>query len=385
MIKIIEPNLVAGKKILLRLDLNVPIKDGIVTDNSRITRSLPTLKMLLENNAKQIIIISHFGRPKGKIIPEMSLKPIAKSLADELGMAVDFNSDYQNITAKITLLENIRFHEGEEKNDEQLAQKLANLGDIYINDAFSCSHRAHASIVAITKFLPSYAGLLVAEEVKTLTNIMSNAQRPKMAIIGGAKVSTKIELLKSLVKIMDVIVVAGGMANTFLKSLEINIGKSLVEDEFLHTAKEVLLMAKEHGCTILLPTDVVVAKEFKENTQCFNRDLDQIENDDIILDIGEQTIYNIGFMLENIKTLVWNGPMGAFEIKPFDKATITIAKVVAALTRSGQLQSIAGGGDVVAALNIANVANDFSYISTAGGAFLEWLEGKELVGISALK
>jgi phosphoglycerate kinase len=385
MIKIIEPNLVAGKKIILRLDLNVPIKDGIVTDNSRITRSLPTLKMLLENNAKQIIIISHFGRPKGKIVPEMSLKPIAKSLADELGIAVDFNSDYQNITAKITLLENIRFHEGEEKNDEQLAQKLANLGDIYINDAFSCSHRAHASIVAITKFLPSYAGLLVAEEVKTLTDIMSNAQRPKMAIIGGAKVSTKIELLKSLVKIMDVIVVAGGMANTFLKSLEINIGKSLVEDEFLHTAKEVLLMAKEHGCTILLPTDVVVAKEFKENTQCFNRDLDQIENDDIILDIGEQTIYNIGFMLENIKTLVWNGPMGAFEIKPFDKATITTAKVVAALTRSGQLQSIAGGGDVVAALNIANIADDFSYISTAGGAFLEWLEGKELVGISALK
>jgi phosphoglycerate kinase len=385
MIKIIEPNLVAGKKILLRLDLNVPIKDGIVTDNSRITRSLPTLKMLLENNAKQIIIISHFGRPKGKIIPEMSLKPIAKSLADELGIAVDFNSDYQNITAKITLLENIRFHEGEEKNDEQLAQKLANLGDIYINDAFSCSHRAHSSIVAITKFLPSYAGLLVAEEVKTLTDIMSNAQRPKMAIIGGAKVSTKIELLKSLVKIMDVIVVAGGMANTFLKSLEINIGKSLVEDEFLQTAKEVLLMAKEHSCTILLPTDVVVAKEFKENTQCFNKELDQIENDDIILDIGEQTIYNIGFMLENIKTLVWNGPIGAFEIKPFDKATITIAKVVAALTKSGQLQSIAGGGDVVAALNIANIADDFSYISTAGGAFLEWLEGKELVGISALK
>jgi phosphoglycerate kinase len=379
----------AGKRVLVRVDINVPVDDGQVTDTTRIERIIPTVEDIQAAGGR-VILMAHFGRPKGQVVPEMSLEIIAPAVADVLGRAVTFvNGDYGDAVAEmdqdeVLLLENLRFNPGEEKNDAGFAARLATLGDVYVNDAFSAAHRAHASTEAIAKLLPSCAGRLMAEELGALDKALGTPQRPVVAVVGGAKVSTKLDLLGNLVTKVDHLVIGGGMANTFLAAQGINVGKSLCEHDLAATAIEILGKAKAAGCEVILPRDVVVAREFKAGAENEIVAPDACPADAMILDAGPDTVTYISEVLAGAKTLVWNGPLGAFEIEPFDRATNGAATVAAALTAAGGLISVAGGGDTVAALNQAGVADDFTYISTAGGAFLEWMEGKELPGVAAL-
>jgi phosphoglycerate kinase len=385
---------VKGKRVLVRADLNVPLKDGVVTDATRIERQAPTIRELAEKGAK-IIILSHFDRPKGKVVPSMSLRPVVEPLAEAVGRPVAFAGDCVGETAQaavqamkdgdVLLLENTRFHAGEEGNDAGFAKEVAALGDVFVNDAFSAAHRAHATTTGLAYLLPSAAGRSMQQELTHLQKALSDPERPVMAVVGGAKVSTKIELLQNLVGKVEVLVIGGAMANTFLAAEGVAVGKSLYEADHLETARKVVHMANESGAVILLPTDVVVAKEFKAGAAHRTAKTGEIAADEMVLDVGPASIQAFKNRLVTTKTLVWNGPFGAFETEPFDAGTVAAAKAVADATRSGHLLSVAGGGDTVAALAHAGVADDFSYVSTAGGAFLEWLEGKELPGVEALK
>ncbi|MET0640529.1 MAG: phosphoglycerate kinase [Hyphomicrobium sp.] len=384
---------VAGKRVIVRADLNVPVRDGKVTDATRLERVLPGVRALADRGAK-VIVISHFGRPKNGPEASLSLKPIAESMEQLLGRAVAFGSDSIGEQAATTisglkngdvaLLENLRFHKGEEKNDLKFAEELAKLGDIFVGDAFSCAHRAHASTEGLTHFLPSYAGPLLMEEIDALRKALEKPQRPTAAVVGGAKVSTKIPVLTNLVGKVDKLIIGGGMANTFLQATGVMVGKSLAEPEFDGTARDILTEAKKRGCEIVLPIDAVIAREFKEGAAHEVVPVDGVPFDAMILDVGPQSVARLASVLASCKTLLWNGPLGAFEISPFGEGTFALAREAANLTKAGKLVSVAGGGDTVAALNAAGVADDFTYISTAGGAFLEWLEGRELPGIAAL-
>jgi len=385
---------VSGKRVLVRCDLNVPVKDGKVTDATRIERSAETLKALSDKGAR-VIVLSHFGRSKGKRAPDMSLRPLVEALAQALGRKVAFADDCVGAAAEnavkalrdgdVLLLENLRYHDAEEANDPTFAKQLASLGDLYVNDAFSCAHRAHASTEAIARLLPSAAGKLMQAELDHLQAALENPKRPVMAVVGGAKVSTKLDLLGNLVGKVDCLVIGGGMANTFLFAQGAEIGKSLAERDLADTAREILAKAKARNCKILLPTDAVVATEFKANPPTDIVRATQVPGDRMILDVGPASVAAINAEMAKCKTLVWNGPLGAFETPPFDRATMAVAREAARLTKSGALLSVAGGGDTVAALAQAGVEESFSYVSTAGGAFLEWLEGKELPGVAALK
>ncbi|WP_296424077.1 phosphoglycerate kinase [Yoonia sp.] len=379
----------AGKTALVRVDINVPIENGVVTDTTRIERIIPTVDDIQEKGGK-VVLMAHFDRPKGQVVPEMSLEHIAPTVANVLGLPVTWvNSDYADAVAEmagdeVLLLENLRFNPGEEKNDPAFAARLASLGDIYVNDAFSAAHRAHASTEAIAHLLPSCAGRLMAEELGALEKALGTPERPVVAVVGGAKVSTKLDLLGNLVGKVDHLVIGGGMANTFLAAQGINVGKSLCEHDLADTARDILAKAAAAGCEIILPHDIVVARAFKAGAASEICAPDACPADAMILDAGPATVAYISEVLKQAKTLVWNGPLGAFEIEPFDKATNAAAVKAAELTKAGKLISVAGGGDTVAALNQAGVADDFTYISTAGGAFLEWMEGKELPGVAAL-
>lgn len=379
----------AGKRALVRVDINVPMEDGRVTDATRIERIAATVDDIQAKGGR-VILMAHYGRPKGQVVPEMSLEHIAGAVSDTLGLPVTFvNGDYADAVAdmddgEVLLLENLRFNPGEEKNDEGFAKRLASLGDIYVNDAFSAAHRAHASTEAIAKLLPACAGRLMAAELGALEAALGTPKRPVMAVVGGAKVSTKLDLLGNLVGKVDHLVIGGGMANTFLAAQGIDVGKSLCEHDLADTARDILGKAEKAGCEIILPRDIVVAREFKAGADNEVVAPDACPADAMILDAGPDTVTYISEVLAGAKTLVWNGPLGAFEIEPFDRATNGAAKVASALTQSGALISVAGGGDTVAALNQADVADSFTYISTAGGAFLEWMEGKELPGVAAL-
>lgn len=383
---------VAGKRVLVRADLNVPIKNGKVTDATRLERVVPGLRALAERGAK-VIVISHFGRPKG-VDPELSLRPVATTLQELLGRPVKFGEDCIGAPAEavvqslkngdVAVLENLRFHKGEEKNDPEFAAALAKLGDMFVGDAFSCAHRAHASTEGLTHNLPSYAGPLLMEEINALRTALEKPERPTAAVVGGAKVSTKIPVLTNLVAKVDKLIIGGGMANTFLQAMGTMVGKSLSEPEFAGTARDIMSEAKEKGCEIILPVDAVIAREFKEGAASEVVQIDNVPFDAMILDVGPKSVTHVTKVLEGAKTLLWNGPMGAFEISPFGEGTFAVARAAASLTKARKLVSVAGGGDTVAALNAANVTGDFTYVSTAGGAFLEWLEGRELPGIAAL-
>ncbi len=385
---------VAGKRVLVRVDFNVPMKDGVITDATRIERALPTIQELSKKGAK-VLLLSHFGRPKGKPDPEMSLKPLAKALEKFLGGPVEFVGDCIGDSVKkavknmldgdVAVLENTRFHIGEEKNDPEFVKALAEHADDYVNDAFSAAHRAHASTEGLAHLLPSAAGRAMERELDYLKAALSEPVRPLMAVVGGAKVSTKIELLLNLVGKADVLAVGGGMANTFLFAKGVSIGKSLCEPDLADTAREIMAQAAVSNCEIILPDDVVVAKELKEGAIREVKAADAVEADDMILDLGPDTVNLIAEKIEGAKTLVWNGPLGAFEIKPFDTATVEAARYAAKRVKDDGLVAVAGGGDTVAALSAAGVEGDFTYVSTAGGAFLEWLEGKTLPGVAALE
>jgi phosphoglycerate kinase len=384
---------VKGKRVLVRADLNVPVADGKVTYATRIERQAPTIKELAEAGAR-VIVLSHFDRPKGKVVPSMSLKALVEPLSDALGRKIAFADDCVGEKAKaaiaalkdgdVLLLENTRFHKGEEGNDSAMATELAALGDIFVNDAFSAAHRAHASTEGVARLLPNAAGRSMQAELTHLQKALGNPQRPLLAVVGGAKVSTKIALLENLVKRVEVLVIGGAMANTFLAAEGLAVGKSLFEPDHLETARKILHAANESGAVILLPTDVVVAKEFKAGAAHRTVSARDIADDEMVLDVGPASIAEFENRLIGTRTLVWNGPFGAFETAPFDKGTVAAAKAVAKATRAGNLLSVAGGGDTVAALAHAGVEQDFTYVSTAGGAFLEWLEGKELPGVEAL-
>jgi phosphoglycerate kinase len=380
-----------GKRVIVRVDLNVPVENGRVTDATRIERIVPTLNELLDKGAA-VIVIAHFDRPKGKVIPEMSLKPVAPALAQHLGRPVRFEfTDWQSAPAlsiapgECVLMENTRYHPGEEKNDPAFAAMLASLGDAFVNDAFSAAHRAHSSTEGIARVIPAYAGRAMEAELKALEAALEKPERPLIAVVGGAKVSTKLDLLGNLSGIANIIVIGGGMANTFLAATGYPVGKSLCEHDLVATARDIIATARERGCALLLPSDVVLAKEFKAGTANRTATPDAVAADDMILDVGPQTVAAIRTAFDGAATIVWNGPLGAFEIAPFDAATVAAARHAAELTRQGRVVTIAGGGDTVAALNHAKVAADFTYISTAGGAFLEWLEGKPLPGVKALE
>ncbi|MGZ9809846.1 phosphoglycerate kinase [Pseudoroseicyclus sp. H15] len=382
-----------GKRVLTRVDINVPMEDGRVTDTTRIDRIVPTVKDILAKGGKPILL-AHFGRPKGQVVPEMSLSKVRPALEKALGVQVRFAKDCVGPEAEaaaaelpageVLLLENTRFHPGEEKNDPELAKAMAKLGDVYCNDAFSAAHRAHASTEALARLLPACAGRLMAEELTALEKALGNPARPVMAIVGGAKVSTKLDLLGNLVAKVDTLVIGGGMANTFLAAQGYDVGKSLCEHDLAGTAREILEKAKAAGCTILLPEDVVVASEFKANATSKIVHADSVPEDMMILDAGPIAVAAIATTMGRSKTLIWNGPLGAFEIRPFDSATNSAAQIAGKLTVNDGLISVAGGGDTVSALNQAGVVEEFSYVSTAGGAFLEWMEGKELPGVAAL-
>jgi phosphoglycerate kinase len=385
---------VAGKRVLVRADLNVPVKDGKVTDAMRIERQAPTIRALADKGAR-VVVLSHFDRPKGKVVPTMSLKPIAEPLAKAVGRPVAFVDDCIGEKAKVAveklkpgevaLLENTRFHGGEEKNDPRFAQKIAALGDAFVNDAFSAAHRAHATTDALAHLLPSAAGLSMQAELEHLSQGLDNPKRPLMAVVGGAKISTKIALLENLVKKVDVLVIGGAMANTFLAAQGFPIGKSLAETDQGETAARIMEAALAAGAALVLPGDVVVAKEFKANAAHRVVNARDVAADEMILDVGPKTIEGFRRRLEHCATLVWNGPFGAFETAPFDAGTVAAARAVAERTRAKRLLSVAGGGDTVAALSHAGVIGDFTYVSTAGGAFLEWLEGQTLPGVAALE
>lgn len=384
---------VTGRTVLVRVDLNVPMHAGRVTDATRITRIVPTLQYLLERNAK-VVIMSHLGRPK-TYDAALSLAPLVDALSSVLwDRPVRFSPDCIGTAARhavegasagdVVLMENLRFHAEEEGNDAAFGAALAALGDVYVNDAFSCSHRAHASIVGLNPHLPSAAGRLMQEEVTALTRVLANPERPLTAIVGGSKVSTKLELLSHLIDKVDNLVIGGAMANTFLFAQGIGVGTSLCESEMAHTARDILAKAESKQCQIILPVDAVVAKQFKAHAASVVCDIDAIPQDTMMLDVGPRSLLALQEVIANSKTLVWNGPVGAFETAPFDATTVQIARMVAAASRRGALHSVAGGGDTVAALCHAGLAGELSYLSTAGGAFLEWLEGKELPGIAAL-
>lgn len=392
--KTIDHAEMTDKRVLLRLDLNVPMKDGIVTDTTRIDRAIPTIEALSGRGAK-VIILAHFGRPKGQRVPEMSLHPVVEPLSKALGgRSVSFATDCIGTAAEqtiddmvsgdVVLLENIRFHAGEEANDPEFVAALASLGDIYVNDAFSASHRAHGSIAGIAGKLPSHAGLLMQGELEALSKALGNPARPVAAIVGGAKVSTKLELLGNLVSKVDRLIIGGGMANTFLYAAGNEIGASLAERDLAETAREIVKKADEAGCRIILQSDGVVAGKLESGVDTDVVSVSSVPSDKMLLDIGPASVDEISKCLEECKTLVWNGPVGAFEFGPFDVGTTALAQKAADLTDAGQLLTIAGGGDTVAALGKAGVVDRFSYVSTAGGAFLEWLEGKTLPGVAAL-
>jgi phosphoglycerate kinase len=383
-----------GKRVLLRADLNVPMHEGRVGDLTRLERLTPTIRELSAAGAK-VIVLSHFDRPKGKRVPEMSLRPVAAALGEVLGRPVTFADDCIGEAADsavaamapgdVLVLENTRYHSGEEKNDPGLVKAMAALGDVFVNDAFSAAHRAHASTEGLAHLLPAYAGRLMQKELEALGAALGTPKRPVAAIVGGAKVSTKLDLLGNLVGRVDLLVIGGAMANTFLAARGLSVGKSLQEGDLHDTAREIEGKAQAAGCTILLPSDAVVAREFRAHAPSEVVPVTAIPADAMVLDVGPLSVADLLTRLAAAKTLVWNGPLGAFETEPFDAATVRAAKGAAALTQAGSLLSVAGGGDTVAALRHAGVAEQFSYVSTAGGAFLEWLEGKTLPGVAALE
>ncbi|MEM7288932.1 MAG: phosphoglycerate kinase [Pseudomonadota bacterium] len=385
---------VAAKRVLVRVDLNVPMAEGRVSDATRILRVLPTLTEISRKGGK-VILLAHFGRPNGEIVPDMSLAPIVSTLSEMLGKPVAFSTDCVGPMAEAALdamqdgdtvlLENTRFHPGEEKNDAGFIEALAANGDLFVSDAFSAAHRAHASTEGLARHLEAVAGRTMQTELEALEAGLGNPQRPVIAIVGGAKVSTKLDLLGNLVSKVDMLVIGGGMANTFLAAKGINVGKSLCEHDLAETARKILNAAGEQDCEIILPSDLVVASEFAANAVNHVVAVDACPDDMMILDAGPKSIEAISGKVSQAKTLVWNGPLGAFEIEPFDAATVAVAKIAAERTKSGDLVSVGGGGDTVAALNHADAAKDFTYVSTAGGAFLEWMEGKDLPGVAVLK
>ncbi len=381
----------SGKKILLRLDLNVPLKDKSITETNRIEKVIPTINFLLKKKSK-IIILSHIGRPKGKVNPNLTLEPVSKKLSEMLGTEVLLIKDEINekLTYKIDsiknisviMLENIRFNKGEEANEQIFAKKLSKLGEIYVNDAFSCSHRSHASIEAITKYIPSYFGIQIIEEVNALKKITSEIKKPVSCILGGSKISTKINIISNLIKKFDNIIIVGGMANTILKEKGLNIGKSINEDGCKKIVNEIFKNVNKYNCKIICPLDVIVSKNIDSSGK--NKLISEIENDDIILDIGKNTISKIESIISNSNTILWNGPAGYFENPLFENGTKQIAKIIATKTKQDNIFSVVGGGDTVAAINKFNLFDSFTFVSTAGGAFLEFLEGKNLPGINAI-
>lgn len=382
-----------GKVVLLRADLNVPMQEGKVTDMTRLTRLVPTLRELSQKGAR-IVLLSHFGRPRGRDAA-LTLAPVGEALSEAYGAKIAFAPDCIGDAAQaavsalkdgdVLLLENVRFYPEEEKNDAEFAKKIASLGEVYVNDAFSCAHRAHATTEGLARLLPSYAGRLMEAELDALEKALENPERPVVAIVGGAKISTKIDLLNNLVKKINVLVLGGGMANTFLAAQGNPVGKSLCEREMKEQALAIIDTARKHNCRILLPVDGVVANEFRANAPHETVGVDHIPSEGMMLDIGRNSVAAIRDALSSAKTVLWNGPLGAFETKPFDHGTISLAKVVADLTAQSKVISVAGGGDTVAALAAAGVEEKMTYVSTAGGAFLEWLEGKELPGVKALQ
>jgi len=391
--KTLDQTQLSGQRVLVRVDLNVPMEAGRVSDATRIERILPTLREISFKGGK-VILLAHFGRPKNGPDVENSLQPVAAALSQHLGQPVAFAGDCIGETAAVAiakmqngdvlLLENTRFYKGEEKNDPAFVAELAKLGDIFVNDAFSAAHRAHASTEGLAHKLPAFAGRTMQQELDALTKALEAPERPVMAVVGGAKVSSKLELLGNLVKKVDMLVIGGGMANTFLAAQGKDVGKSLCEKDLLDTARDILKSAAEAKCEIILPVDAAVAQEFKAHAPSRFTDVSHVLADEMILDIGPKSVAFIEGKLASVKTLVWNGPFGAFELPPFDTGTNAVAQAAARLTNEGKLLSVAGGGDTVSALNQAGAAEGFTYISTAGGAFLEWLEGKVLPGVEAL-
>ncbi len=383
----------AGKRVLVRVDLNVPVHGGRISDLTRIERLSPTIRELSGMGAK-VIVLSHFDRPKGKRVPSMSLRPIAAALGEVLGMPVGFAEDCIGEAAAtavaalrngdVLVLENTRFHAGEEANDPDFVSALAALGDAYVNDAFSAAHRAHASTEGLAHRLPSYAGRLMQRELEALDAALGHPKRPVMAVVGGSKVSTKLDLLGNLCGRVDRLVIGGAMANTFLAAQGIDVGKSLQETALHETARAIMARAKAANCTIVLPIDAVTSAEFRADPPTHTIPVDRIPPDEMVLDVGPESVDALSAMLKDTQTLVWNGPLGAFETRPFDAGTVALARAVAEATKAGTLLSVAGGGDTVSALRHAEVLDKFSYVSTAGGAFLEWLEGKTLPGVAAL-
>ena len=388
-----DMNEVRGSRVLVRVDLNVPMRDGRVSDTTRIERVLPTIRELSGKGAK-VILLAHFGRPKGRPDASMSLRPVAQALEEALDHRVDFATDCIGDEAAqevremrdgdVLLMENVRFHGGEEANAAEFADALARNGDTYVNDAFSAAHRAHASTEGLAHRLPAYAGRAMEAELRALDQALGNPKRPVLAIVGGAKVSTKLDLLSNLVAKVDALAIGGGMANTFLLAQGHDIGTSLAERDMVDTAKRVMREAADHSCTLVLPTDVVAAERFEENAPHDTVGTDLVPSDRMILDVGPQTVQAIQTWIDRAATVVWNGPIGAFEIEPFDRATIACARHAAERVEQGGLVAVAGGGDTVAALAKAGVVDRFTYVSTAGGAFLEWMEGKTLPGVAAL-
>ena len=385
---------VRGKRVLLRADLNVPVKDGVVTDATRIERLAPTIEALLAKGAA-VILMSHFGRPKGGPDPKLSLRPVLAPLRRALGgREIAFAEDCIGAPAErvvgtllpgqVALLENLRFHPGEEANSPDFAHALAALGDVYVDDAFSAAHRAHASIAALARLLPAAAGKSMEAELAALSAALEHPARPVMALIGGAKVSTKLDLLRFVIGKVDVMAIAGAMANTLLYAQGVAVGRSLCERDMADNARQLLALAAERRCRVILPEDAVVAAELSAGAASRTVAISEVAGEMMILDIGPKTVASIGAALGEARTLVWNGPLGAFETPPFDRGTMAVANKIAELTRAGRLRSVAGGGDTVAALTAAGVTDDLSYVSTAGGAFLEWLEGRELPGVTAL-
>ncbi|WP_336960250.1 phosphoglycerate kinase [Sphingobium aquiterrae] len=385
---------ITGKTVLVREDLNVPMQDGSISDDTRLRAAMPTVLELADRGAK-VLVLAHFGRPKGQKNPSMSLSQVTRGFSAVLGRDVQFIPDCQGQAAvdgiavmrngDIAILENTRFHAGEEKNDPALVAAMAALGDLYVNDAFSAAHRAHASTEGLAHALPAFAGRSMEAELDALTAALGAPVKPVAAVVGGAKVSSKLDVLTNLIRKVDHLIIGGGMANTFLAARGVDVGKSLCEHDLAETADRIMDAADDAGCVIHLPYDVVVAKEFAANPPSVRTcNINEVAEDEMILDVGPAAVEALGDVLKNCRTLVWNGPLGAFEIAPFDTATVALAKTAAALTREGSLVSVAGGGDTVAALNHAGVAGDFSFVSTAGGAFLEWMEGKDLPGVTAL-
>ncbi|WP_291078898.1 phosphoglycerate kinase [Hyphomonas sp.] len=383
-----------GKTALVRVDFNVPMENGLVTDDTRLRAAVDTVQTLRTQGAK-VALLAHFGRPKGERVAEMSLAPVAGAFGKVLGSNVSFIADCKGEHVKqaiaelepagVILLENTRYYAGEEKGDPALAKEIAELGDLYVNDAFSAAHRNHVSTAVLATLLPAYAGVNMEAELDALDKALGTPERPVLAVVGGAKVSSKIDLLKNLVTKVDSLAIGGGMANTFLAAQGISVGKSLCEHDLADTAREIMQVAEQNQCEILLPVDVVVAKDFKAHAENRTCSADDVAEDEMILDAGVKTVAKLVAAMGASKTLVWNGPLGAFELTPFDKATVAAAQAAGIRAKDGKLVAVAGGGDTVAALNHADAASDFTFVSTAGGAFLEWMEGKALPGVEALK